>query len=580
MQNLGYDQIIREDLPITERFNEEAYKRYLKLAKISEGLKKDAILKNFNCTGLIGDKVCFTNAGALFFRVNDEDVLFRHAGIVCVLYKGLSKGHILDAKELNGDIVSNVDNALIFLKKYLRASYKVGTPQRENVLELPEDALREAIVNAVCHRDYFEVGARVMVEIFDDRVDIVNPGEVCEGITCENFGTISITRNAILASMFSRIHYIEQVGTGITRMKNATREAKVADPEFDFSGFFRITFRRSISDQLPIPSKKEAIVENVINDREPVKTSDRKMMFLSYIKEHTKATTSGIADSFDLGKSRTREIIQEMISDGLIEKVGDNRDTYYVLSNDQKKKEVANDNERIILTDIGEQTKATTADISDSLDLNKNEDQKNKKVAMDKKQTVLTYIEEQAKATTSGISDFLDLSKNRAREILKEMVSDGLIERVGDNRDTHYVLSNAQKNTEVAIDNKQTILTYIEKHAKTTTVDMAELLLMSKERASGILREMTNDGIIEKLGNRRGTYYVLSKGQKNKQVTNDDEQMILTYIGEHTKVTTPDVAKLLVVNKNRAREILKEMISNGTIKKVGVSRHTYYVLKE
>ena len=75
-------------------------------------------------------------------------------------------------------------------------SYKIETLQRENILELPEDALREAIVNAVCHRDYFEKGARVMVEVFDDRVDIVSPGGVCKGITNENFGTISeISKN-------------------------------------------------------------------------------------------------------------------------------------------------------------------------------------------------------------------------------------------------------------------------------------------------------------------------------------------------------------------------------------------------
>ena len=248
-QNEGrirYDEIIRDDLPITERFNETSYKRYVKLAKISEVLEKDAILKNLNCIGLIKDNLCYTNAGALFFRINDEDVLFRHAGIVCALYKGIDKAYILDAKELNGDIVSNVDDAMVFLKKHLRMSYKIQTLQRENILELPENALREAIVNAVCHRDYFEKGARVMVEIYDDRVDIVSPGGVCKGITRKNFGTVSITRNSILASMLYRINYIEQMGTGIMRMKNATREAKVAEPEFEFSGFFKVTFKRSV----------------------------------------------------------------------------------------------------------------------------------------------------------------------------------------------------------------------------------------------------------------------------------------------------------------------------------------------
>jgi ATP-dependent DNA helicase RecG len=178
---IRYDEIVREDLPVDERFNEIAYKRYIRLAKISDVLDREAILKNLNCAAMANGKLCFTNAGALFFRVNDEDVIFRHAGIVCALYKGTDKAYILDAKELNGDIVSDVDDAMVFLKKHLRLSYKIKTLQRENILELPEDALREAVVNAVCHRDYFEKGARVMVEIYDDHVDIVSPGGVCKG---------------------------------------------------------------------------------------------------------------------------------------------------------------------------------------------------------------------------------------------------------------------------------------------------------------------------------------------------------------------------------------------------------------
>jgi ATP-dependent DNA helicase RecG len=211
-------------------------------------LDRTAILKNLDCAGMIRDELCYTNAGALFFRTNDEDVVFRHAGIVCALYKGTDKAYILDAKEFNGDMLSNVDDAVIFLKKHLRMSYKIETVQRENILELPEDALREAIVNAVCHRDYFEKGARVMVEVFDDRVDVASPGGVCKGITSENFGTVSIARNPINASMLFRADYIEQMGTGIERMKRAAREANVAEPAFELFGFFRVTFKRPESD--------------------------------------------------------------------------------------------------------------------------------------------------------------------------------------------------------------------------------------------------------------------------------------------------------------------------------------------
>ena len=61
-------------------------------------------------------------------------------------------------------------------------------------MELPERALREAVINAACHRLYSEKGARVMVEVYDDRVEITNPGGACKGITEKNFGKISIAR--------------------------------------------------------------------------------------------------------------------------------------------------------------------------------------------------------------------------------------------------------------------------------------------------------------------------------------------------------------------------------------------------
>ena len=313
-----YDEMIREDLPVTERFNENAYRQYVKLAKISEVLERDTILKNLNCVGMCHEKLCFTNAGALFFRSNDEDVMFRHAGIVCALYKGVDKAYILDVKELNGDLVSNIDDVMIFLKKHLRMHYKIESLQRENVLELPEDALREAVVNAVCHRDYFEKGARVMVEIYDNRVDIVSPGGVCKGITHENFGTVSITRNSVIASMLYRIGYIEQMGTGIMRMKNAAREAQIEEPTFELSGFFKVTFKRN------------AFQSTGTSDVQAIKTSDRKQMILRYLEEHGKATGSEIASLTGLSKSRVRAILHEMAGEGMVEKIGVNRYAYYV----------------------------------------------------------------------------------------------------------------------------------------------------------------------------------------------------------------------------------------------------------
>jgi ATP-dependent DNA helicase RecG len=192
------------------------------------------------------------------------------------------------------------------------------------VLEIPEDALREAVVNAVCHRDYFEKGARVMVEIFDDRVDIVSPGGVCKGVTLNNFGTISITRNSTLATLLHRSHYIEQMGTGIRRMRNATREAQVAEPEFELTGFFKVTFKRNPID-ISIGRQSTA------NRLQSATTTDRKSKIILFLEEHHQATVSDFISIIGLSKGRVRDVLRDMVSDGTIEKIGDKRYAYYVL---------------------------------------------------------------------------------------------------------------------------------------------------------------------------------------------------------------------------------------------------------
>ena len=187
----------------------------------------------------------YTNAGLLFFRNNSQNVRFDFARVVCVLYKGIDKVHIIDAKSFDGGITENIDNAIVFLNRNLRVSYEIKTLQRKNILELPEDALREAVTNAVCHRDNFEKGSRVMVEIFDDRVEITNPGGAPKGITKENFGHISIARNPVIASILHRANYIERMGTGVSRMIAAMEKAGLEKPIFQTEGyFFKVTFKR------------------------------------------------------------------------------------------------------------------------------------------------------------------------------------------------------------------------------------------------------------------------------------------------------------------------------------------------
>ncbi|MCG2790430.1 MAG: helix-turn-helix domain-containing protein [Actinomycetia bacterium] len=260
--HIRYDSIVREDLPIEEKFDEKSYVAYINKAKISEVLGKAAILKNLGCIEYINSKAVFTNAGGLFFRKNSEDIVYQHATVVCALYKGKDKVYILDAKEYSGGMVENIDEAMLFLKRHLKLRYEIEKVQRKNILEIPEKALREALINAVCHRNYFEKGARVMVEVFDNRVEIVSPGGLPKGITDANFGSVSVTRNPVIANLLHRIDYIERMGTGINRIRTAMQEAGLELPIFENGDFFKVIFKRVSSASGEADSEADDEAEN------------------------------------------------------------------------------------------------------------------------------------------------------------------------------------------------------------------------------------------------------------------------------------------------------------------------------
>ena len=334
-----FDSMLNEQYLITDNFNEAEYQKFLKKSGISDVLPREAVLRNLGCAGLpLGGSLSFTNAGLLFFRDNSQNVPLDFTHVACALYKGLDKVDIIDVRNLDGGIMANIDNAIVFLKRNLRVRYEIKTAQRENILELPEDALREGVTNAVCHRDYFENGARVMVEIFDDRVEITNPGGAPKGITKDNFGSTSVTRNPNIASLLHRADYIERMGTGIKRMTSAMEKAGLEAPIFLTEGFFfKVTFKRSQPDAdsgIAIDSDRTAIDSDrtaIDIDRITIETNSQFLVILKYLGDNGRGKNADFAKLLGLGPQRTRQILNEMVQNGIIEKHGEKRYAYYTV---------------------------------------------------------------------------------------------------------------------------------------------------------------------------------------------------------------------------------------------------------
>ncbi len=225
-------------------FDADAFRQFLTRAEISRSsLSREDILCNLDVAVRRGKRLVFNNAGVLFFAKRPTSFI-RHARVTCLLLAGLDKVHILDRKDLEDNIMENVQQAMIFLKRHLSLRYKIEKLKREEILELPEAALREAVLNAVTHRDYHERGACVMVEIYRDRVEISDPGGLPPGLKQSDLGRRSVHRNPTIADLFHRIGEVEKVGSGIRRIREAAAEAKVPAPKFEATGFFTVVFRK------------------------------------------------------------------------------------------------------------------------------------------------------------------------------------------------------------------------------------------------------------------------------------------------------------------------------------------------
>jgi ATP-dependent DNA helicase RecG len=162
--------------------------------------------------------------------------------VTCLLARGTDKVDILDRKDFAGGVVSDIEESLRFIARNTRTAYRIEQLRREDVPEYPMRALREAITNAIMHRDYFEVGANVFVEIYADHIEISNPGGLPKGLTRAELGTRSVRRNPLIADLLHRIAFIEKAGTGIRRMREEARQHKCPAPRFAANGFFTATF--------------------------------------------------------------------------------------------------------------------------------------------------------------------------------------------------------------------------------------------------------------------------------------------------------------------------------------------------
>ena len=225
-----------------EDFDHEKFDAWLALSGITGNPPVEDVLVNIEVAERAGNKLLFRNAGVLFFARNVRR-FFPEAYITCLLARGTDKVHILDRKDFDGGIVADVEDAMRFIERNTRTAYRIEGLRRQNIPEYPMEAVREAITNAVMHRDWFFDGANVFVEVYTDRIQVISPGSLPKGLTLADLGQMSIRRNPLIADLLHRIDFIEKAGTGIRRIRDGAKAVDCPEPEFGADHFVTVTFR-------------------------------------------------------------------------------------------------------------------------------------------------------------------------------------------------------------------------------------------------------------------------------------------------------------------------------------------------
>ncbi len=260
------------------------------------------------------------NATTLMFGKNPQK-FFPQAEIRCAKFKGTKVTEpFIDMQVIGKTVYEQIDEAEKFALSHIKKAAWIVPEQIERVekWEYPPDAMREAITNAICHRDYFSSG-NVQIRIFDDRMEVWNPGGLPEDMTVEKLKTIhtSKPRNKMLAKSLFLIKYIEQWGTGTNRIIAQCLNEGLPEPEFiDMRTDFLIIFRKS---------KVNELLEN------PDLLNERQWRIIEYLKYHEKITSNEYKEIFKCSGRTSRMDLNHMVKLMVLKKIGKGKKIRYIL---------------------------------------------------------------------------------------------------------------------------------------------------------------------------------------------------------------------------------------------------------
>lgn len=327
----------------------------------------------------------------------------RRFGIDFLRFEGTigARATLRDRKQLSGTLPELVESADHLLYEEMRKDAVIRGLVREEVPEFPPIAIREALLNAVGHRDYSQRGSAVAVRLFDDALEIESPGPLPGYVTLENLRDAQYSRNERIMDAFQVLRLVEEAGTGIDRMVAAMEDALLDPPEFaEGPNSFLVRFRgRSVfaaEDRLWISRFADFDL------------SAHEKVALVYARRQGTVTNEELRSLRGLERAESRAVVRILVARGLLEAVGRGRGTRYTLG------EVARRARRA--ADLDEQVEALVA-----------------------------HARRLGSIANRDVRGLLGIDRVTARKLLESAVALGLLEPVGERRARRYFPARAEE---------------------------------------------------------------------------------------------------------------------------------------
>lgn len=304
-----------DDMPVKTAtlydLDDNTINKFLHLATENKRLLSDAIQGThddlFSGLHLVNDEKNFKNAAVLCFGI-DPLKHFSHAYLKIGRF-GVSDADLKFQDVIEGNILDMPDKVMDILRsKYLISPVKFVGLQRVEKLEYPEEALREALVNAIAHKDY--TGTSIQIKVYDDKLVIWNPGTLPDHLNIEQLKKrhSSHPRNRNIADIFFKVGYIEAWGSGISRMYEACSKASLPEPEIkEVEGGIEVTFLKDI------------FTEEFLSKQD---LNPRQIRAVLYVKEQGSITNAKYQEINKVSKPTATRDLQELNRKEILENTG------------------------------------------------------------------------------------------------------------------------------------------------------------------------------------------------------------------------------------------------------------------